>query len=262
MDLQLTDKVVVVTGASKGIGLAITEHFLDEGARVVASSRGTSPELDALAGDRLVHVTADLSEPDAPAEVIARAVEAFGGLDVLVNNVGTARPRGGFLATTDEDWQSIFELNLFGVVRATRAALPLLVERGGNVINVSSINARMPAPILTDYSASKAALTNLSKALSEEFAPQGVRINAVSPGPVRTPLWTGEGMTLDFFAGMLGTDRDAALATALPEMMSLTTGRFAEPEEVAALVVLLASPVSASTTGAEFVLDSGAVKTT
>jgi NAD(P)-dependent dehydrogenase (short-subunit alcohol dehydrogenase family) len=125
MDLQLTDKVVVVTGASKGIGLAVTEHFLDEGARVVASSRGTSPELDALAGERLVHVTADLSEPDAPAEVIARAVEAFGGVDVLVNNVGTARPRGGFLATTDEDWQSIFELNLFGVVRATRAALPL-----------------------------------------------------------------------------------------------------------------------------------------
>jgi NAD(P)-dependent dehydrogenase (short-subunit alcohol dehydrogenase family) len=261
MDLQLTDKVVVVTGASKGIGLAITAHFLEEGARVVASSRGSSPELDALAGDRLVHVTADLAEPGAPAEVIARADEAFGGLDVLVNNVGTGRAKPSFLDTTDEDWQATFELNLFGVVRATKAALPLLVERGGNVINVSSINAQMPFPMLSDYSASKAALTNLSKALSEEFAPQGVRVNAVSPGPVRTPLWTGEGMTLDFFAGMLGTDREAAYDS-LPEMMSLTTGRFAEPEEVAALVVLLASPVSASTTGAEFVLDSGAVKTT
>ncbi len=262
MNLQLTEKVVVVTGASKGIGLAITEHFLDEGAHVVASSRGSSPELDALAGDRLVHVAADLAEPDAPAEVIARAAEAFGGLDVLVNNVGTARPHGGFLETTDEDWQAIFELNLFGVVRATRAALPLLVERGGTVVNVSSINARMPFPPVVDYSASKAALTNLSKALSEEFAPQGVRVNCVSPGPVRTPLWTAEGQGLDFWAGMLGTDRDAALTTALPEMMALTTGRFAEPEEVAKLVVLLASPVSASTTGAEFVLDSGAVKTT
>ena len=238
------------------------EHFLDEGARVVASSRGTSPELDALAGDRLVHVTADLAEPDAPAEVIARAAETFGGVDVLVNNVGSGRAKPSFLDTTDADWQATFELNLFGIVRATRAALPLLVERGGHVVNVSSINAQMPFPPVVDYSASKAALTNLTKALSEEFAPQGVRVNAVSPGPVRTPLWTGEGMTLDFFAGMLGTDRDSALATGLPEMMSLTTGRFAEPEEVAALVVLLASPVSASTTGAEFVLDSGAVKTT
>ena len=262
MDLQLTDKVVVVTGASKGIGLAVTERFLDEGARVVAASRGTSPELDSLASDQLVNVIADLSEPDAPAEVLDRAVEAFGGLDVLVNNVGTARPHAGFLGTSDEDWQSIFDLNLFGIVRATKAALPLLLERGGNVINVSSINARMPFPPVVDYSASKAALTNLTKALSEEFAPQGVRVNTVSPGPVLTPLWTDEGQGLDFWAGMLGTDRESALATALPEMMALTTGRFAEAEEVASLVALLASPVSASTTGAEFVLDSGAVKTT
>jgi NAD(P)-dependent dehydrogenase (short-subunit alcohol dehydrogenase family) len=146
-------------------------------------------------------------------------------------------------------------------VRATRAALPVLLEGGGGaVVNVTSVNARRPFPMVLDYSVAKAALSNLTKGLSEELAPQGVRVNAVSPGPVRTPFWTGEGAMGDAIAAQAGTDRDTAVATVVPEMMQLTTGRMVEAEEVAAAVALLASPLSASTTGAELVVDAGFLK--
>jgi NAD(P)-dependent dehydrogenase (short-subunit alcohol dehydrogenase family) len=265
MDLQLTDRVVVVTGASKGIGLAVTQRFLAEGARVVAASRTRTPALDALAGERLLHVSADLAQPTAPAEVVARALEAFGGIDVLVNNVGGGPerhgPRSSFLAITDADWVDSLELNLLAAVRASRAALPLLLEGGaGAIVNVSSVNARRPYPMVLDYSVAKAALSNLTKGLSEEFAPQRVRVNGISPGPVRTPFWTGDGGMGDAVAGQAGTDRDTALTTVVPELMQLTTGRMVEPEEVAALAALLASPLSANTTGADFVVDSGFLK--
>ncbi len=189
MDLQLSGRVAVVTGASKGIGLATTRTLLDEGVRVVAASRKTTPELDALAGTNLVHVPADLMDPGAPAQVISRAVDTFGGLDILVNNAGgpppgVKLPRFGFLTPADADWQAMFEFNLFSVVRAVRAAIPAMLERGGGaIVNVSSDHARQPATMNVDYGAAKAGLNNLTKALSEEFAPQGIRVNTVSPGP-------------------------------------------------------------------------------
>jgi NAD(P)-dependent dehydrogenase (short-subunit alcohol dehydrogenase family) len=269
MDLQLTDHVVVVTGASRGIGLAIADTLLDEGARVVAASRTRGPELDGLAAahvDRLLHVVADLTRPEAAAEVVARALEVFGGLDALVNNAG-GEPAGrtppeSFLDLTDHEWQATLDLNLLSAVRASRAALPVLLERGGGVIvNVSSVNGRRPFPFVVDYAAAKAAMTNLSKALSEEFAPRGVRVNTVSPGPVRTPWWTRDGGIADRMAGRLGTDREAVVAQVVPEAFGLATGRFAEPEEVAHAVALLLSPRAANTTGAEVVIDSGFLKT-
>jgi NAD(P)-dependent dehydrogenase (short-subunit alcohol dehydrogenase family) len=264
MDLNLTGQVAVVTGASKGIGLAITRTLLGEGARVVATSRSRTPELDALDGD-LLHVPADLMDPGAPAEVVARAVEAFGGLDVLVNNAGGAPPgdhlpHGGFLERGDEHWRAIFEFNLFAAVRACRAALPLMLERGGAIVNVSSGTARQPQAFNVDYSAAKAALMNLTKALSEEFAPQGVRVNGVCPGPVLTPWWTDADGAGDIIAAMTGSDRDSVVTTLAPEMMQLSTGRLADPQEIADAVALLASPRSASTTGSELVVDSGYLK--
>ncbi len=270
MDLQLTDRVVVVTGASRGIGLAVAATLLAEGARVVAASRTRGPELDALAAtqcDRLLHVPADLVRPEAAAEVVARALEAFGGLDALVNNAGGEpdgrRPSESFLDVTDDAWRETIELNLLTAVRASRAALPVLVERGGGaIVNVSSVNGRRPFPFVVDYSASKAAMTNLSKALSEEFAPQGVRVNTVSPGPVRTPWWTQDGGIADRMATQMGTDREAVVTQVVPEAFGLATGRFAEAEEVADAVALLLSPRSASTTGAEVVIDSGFLKAT
>jgi NAD(P)-dependent dehydrogenase (short-subunit alcohol dehydrogenase family) len=256
----------VVTGASKGIGLAVTRTFLAEGMRVVAAARNSGAELDELAGPDLVHVAADLMDPDAPAAVLARAVAEFGGLDVLVNNAGgpppgVTLPRGSFLDASDDDWQAMFALNLFSAVRAIRAALPLLLERGGgSIINVSSMVARQPSPVNVDYGAAKAALTNLSKVLSIEFSPHRIRVNTVSPGPVRTAWWTEKGGVADVIAGQSGAGRDEVLDELVPKMLNLTTGRLADPQEVADVVALLASPRSANTTGADFVVDSGALK--
>jgi NAD(P)-dependent dehydrogenase (short-subunit alcohol dehydrogenase family) len=265
MDLELTGRVAVVTGASKGIGLAVTETLLREGAHVVATSRRRTPELDALTGD-LVHVAADLMDPDAPAAVIDRALQAFGGLDVLVNNAGgpppgARLPRFGFLELTDRGWQDMLEFNLLSAVRACRAAIPVLIERGGGaIVNISSGHGRQPSAINVDYGAAKAAMMNLTKALSEEFAPQGIRVNGVCPGPVRTPWWTDEGGAADILAARTGTDRDNVISRVAPELMQLATGRLAEPQEIADAVVLLASPRSGSTTGTELVVDSGWIK--
>ncbi len=265
MDLQLQDRVVVVTGASKGIGLAVARGALAEGARVVATSRTLTSELAELTGDRLLHVVADFTDPDAPAEVIARAAETFGTLDVLVNNVGAPAPNGphaSFLDVDDATWQRTLDFNLLTVVRTTRAALPLLLEGdGGAIVNVSSVNGRLPFTGVLDYSAAKAALTNLGKALSEEFAPQGVRVNTVSPGPVATPLWEGAGSLAVAMSAQGAGDVQTLIADVLPAALNLSTGRFATAEEVAQLTLLLASPLSASTTGADFSLDSGVTKT-
>jgi NAD(P)-dependent dehydrogenase (short-subunit alcohol dehydrogenase family) len=266
MDLDLNGRVAVVTGASKGIGLAVARTLLEEGAHVVATSRGRSEELDAL-GAGLVHVPADLMHPEAPAEVIAQAVATFGGLDILVNNAGgpppgTSLPRFGFLELSDGDWRDMLEFNLLSAVRASRAAIPAMLERGGGaIVNVSSVHGRQPSAVNVDYGAAKAAMINLTKALSEEFGPQGIRVNGVCPGPVRTPWWTDEGGAADILASHTGSDRDGVMTTVAPEMMRLTTGRLAEPQEIADAVAFLVSPHAASTTGTEVVVDSGMIKT-
>jgi NAD(P)-dependent dehydrogenase (short-subunit alcohol dehydrogenase family) len=266
MELNLADKVAVVTGGSKGIGLATARTLHAEGARVVVASRKSSAALDALAGPGLVHLPVDLTDPDAPAAVVTHAVDVFGGLDILVNNAGgpppgVSLPRFSFLPLTDDDWREMFEFNLYSAVRACRAAIPVLVERGGGaIVNVSSGNARQPGPMNVDYAAAKAALNNLTKALSEEFAPQGVRVNTVSPGPVRTAWWTEEGGAADILAAAVGADRDAVMDQVAPEMMALRTGRLVDPQEVADVIVLLASARSASTTGADVVVDGGFLK--
>ncbi|MFF2378972.1 SDR family NAD(P)-dependent oxidoreductase [Streptomyces sp. NPDC058108] len=263
MDLQLKDKVAVVTGASKGIGLAVVEGLVREGARVVAGSRTSSPELQALAADHdVTAVAVDLSTAEGPETLVRTAVERHGRIDVLVNNVGAAEPRASFLDVTDEDWHNVFDLTFFSAVRASRAALPhLLRSQAASIVNISSINARLPFPMVVDYSAAKAALTNLNKALSEEFAPQGVRVNAVSPGPVRTPFWTAPGGFADATAAAAGTTPQEALDTVVPHTMAITTGRITEPHEVADLTLLLASPTTANITGTEITIDGGQTKT-
>jgi NAD(P)-dependent dehydrogenase (short-subunit alcohol dehydrogenase family) len=268
MEMRLTNKIVVVTGASKGIGLAATRSFIDEGAKVVAVSRKSGAALEELAGPALRHVSVDLMNPEAPGQAIAAAVETFGGVDVLVNCAGgpppgVVLPRGSFLDAGDADWRVVFEFNLLAVVRAIRATIPVMLERGGgSIVNVSSTNARQPSPINVDYGVAKAGLTNLGKALSEEFGPRGIRVNTVSPGPVRTPWWTDEGGVADMIAAQAGADREVVMSTMVPEMMGLTTGRMADAQEVADQIVLLASPRSASTTGADVVVDSGMLKAT
>jgi NAD(P)-dependent dehydrogenase (short-subunit alcohol dehydrogenase family) len=267
MELELQGRVCVVTAASKGIGLAVVRTLLDEGAQVVATSRRTTRELDDLAED-LVHVPADLMDPTAPERVVARAVEAFGGLDVLVNNAGgpppgTKLPRFGFLGLSDADWRDMLDFNLLSAVRMCRAAIPHMLERGGGaIVNVSSVHGRQPSAVNVDYGAAKAAMTNLTKALSEEFAPQGIRVNGVCPGPVLTSWWTEEGGAADILAAQTGADREQVMTTLAPEMMQLTTGRLVAAREIADTIALLASPRSASTTGTEVVVDGGMLKAT
>ncbi|MGI5508982.1 SDR family NAD(P)-dependent oxidoreductase [Streptomyces sp. CA-106131] len=264
MELHLKNKVAIVTGASKGIGLAIVEALSREGAHVVAGSRSSTPELDALRDKYDVTVVpVDLSTADGADSLVERAVDRHGRLDILVNNLGAGSPRPSFLELDDSEWQRIFDLTFFSAVRAGRAALPhLLKSEGAAIVNISSINARLPFPMVVDYSAAKAALTSLTKSLSEEFAPRGVRVNAIAPGPVRTPFWTAPGGFADVTAAAAGTTAQEAIDVVVPQSMGISTGRVTEPHEVADLALFLASPVAGNITGAEFVIDGGQIKTT
>jgi NAD(P)-dependent dehydrogenase (short-subunit alcohol dehydrogenase family) len=220
---------------------------------VVAGSRTVTPELAAVADA----VAVDLASPDGPAELVARAGAT---VDILVNNVGMAPPRvDGFLAVTDEMWSATWDLNLMAAVRAMRAAVPLMLAGGGGVIvNVGSVNARLPDPLVIDYSASKAALVNVAKSLSKEFGGRGIRVATVDPGPVATDLWLGsDGVAAQVSAAGGQRAEDVAAGAAA----SMVTGRFTRPEEVADLVVFLAGGRAGNITGADVVIDGGLITT-
>jgi NAD(P)-dependent dehydrogenase (short-subunit alcohol dehydrogenase family) len=259
MDLGLTDKVAVVTGANKGIGLAITEALVAEGANVVAGSLSTE-NLDAL--DGVTAVAVDLVSDDGPALLVQRAIDVYGRLDVLVNNVGAVRIRvDGFLATSDEEFEWALKMNFFTTLRTIRAALePMLASGSGSIVNIASVNAFFqPDAATIDYGAAKAAVVNLSKSLSQEFGPKGIRVNCVSPGQVSTDLWLGEHGVAETIAKATGTDADTIREAATA---AIATGRFSTPQEVATLVAMLASDRIANVTGANYVIDGGLIKTT
>ena len=261
MNLELSGKVAAVTGASKGIGLAVTNALAREGVCVAAGARDISEELTTLAANSQVHpVSVDLTEPGGPGRLVAEAISAYGGLDILVNNVGAVRPRlGGFLSITDDDWSSTLAINFFAAVRTTRAALPQMLERGaGTIVTICSVNSFLPDPLVMDYSAAKAALANFCKALSKEVGPRGIRVNMVSPGPVATGLWLGSDGVAATVARATGGQPDAVADQAAKDAV---TGRFTQPQEVADLVLLLASDRAGNVTGADFVIDGGLTTT-
>jgi NAD(P)-dependent dehydrogenase (short-subunit alcohol dehydrogenase family) len=262
MDLELTDKVAVVTGASKGIGLAITRALVDEGARVVAGAR----TVDTLQGiDRVTPVALDLVAHDGPAQLIQHAIDEHGRVDVLVNNVGAVRLRlEGFLGTSDDEFAWAMEANFFAALRTTRAALTHMLEQGeGAIVNVASVNSFFqPDAGTIDYGAAKAALVNLSKSLAQEFGPHAIRVNCVSPGPVGTDLWLGEHGVAATVAQATGVDADTARDAVVASIGGFATGRFTTPEEVATLVTLLASERLGNVTGVNYVIDGGLIKTT
>jgi NAD(P)-dependent dehydrogenase (short-subunit alcohol dehydrogenase family) len=261
MDLELSGKVAVVTAASKGIGLAIVKALAAEGAHVVAGARSIASLADM---PRVTPVAVDLASVEGPGQLVAKAIEQHGRVDVLVNNMGGVRLRlSGFLGTSDEEFEWALQMNFFSALRATRAAIAQMLKQGGGaIVNVASVNAFFqPDGGTVDYGAAKAALVNLTKSLSQEFGPRGIRINDVSPGPVSTDLWLGEGGVAQTVGKAMGIDADAAREKVIAGIGGFATGRFTTPEEVATLVVMLASPRTANVTGSNYVIDGGLIKT-
>ena len=247
MDLGLRDRVCVVTGSTGGIGLATARLLVDEGARVVTCGRSHAPDV----GEAL-HVRADLARPGEAERVVAEA----GDVDVLVNNVGYAEQRD-FLELTDQDWDEAWQLNVMSYVRAIRAAVPGLRERGGGVIvNVSSTAGKRPSTGMPEYSVTKAAVLSLSRLVADLYAGEGIRCNAVTPGPTATEAWLGDGGLADQQAARSGKSREEVLE-AVGKGRPL--GRLAQPEEIAAVVAFLCSDRASYVTGAAWSADGGTV---
>jgi NAD(P)-dependent dehydrogenase (short-subunit alcohol dehydrogenase family) len=260
VDLHLAGRTAVVTGASKGIGLAISRALASEGVRVVAGALKGSAGLDALTTEADVRaVSVDLTTPDGPAELVATAAAELGGIDILVNNVGAVRPRlEGFVALTDADWEWALTINFLAAARTMRSAIPHMAGRpGASIVTISSVNASLPDPGVIDYSAAKGALTNLCKSLSKELGPD-IRVNTVSPGPVQTDLWLAADGVAATVGRASGTDPGDVVRR---QEAAAASGRFTRPDEIADLVLFLASDRSANTTGTDVVIDGGLITT-
>ena len=242
MDLGLAGKVCLVTGSTAGIGFEVATRLAAEGAHVVTTGRrGEGP------GE--LHVAADLTEPGAPDRIVSTAVERFGRIDGLVNNAGGTEIRK-LAELTDDDWQQSFDLNLMTAVRTTRAALPHM-QSGSAIVNVSSTAAKRPSPGMPDYSVLKAALLSYSRLVADLHAADGIRCNAVTPGPTATGAWLGAGG----LAEQQG-DRDEVLAKVAA---GRPLGRLAEPGEIADVNEFLQSERAGYVTGAARSVDGGTV---
>jgi len=247
LDLGLRDSCCVVTGSTRGIGRATAELLAEEGARVVTCGRGEAPGV----GEAL-HVTADLARPGEPERVVAEA----GEVDVLVNNVGLAVQRE-LVDVTDEEWDEVWQLNVMSYVRAIRAVLPGMRTRGhGVIVNVSSTAGKRPSTSMPDYSVSKAAVLSLSRLVADLYAGEGIRCNAVAPGPTATEAWLADGGLADQQAARTGKSRKEVLE-AVGKGRPL--GRLAEPQEIAAVVAFLCSDRASYVTGAAWSADGGTV---
>jgi len=253
MELALGGKVALVTGASRGIGLATASLLVEEGMRVVAISRTPIPEDLGASG-----VILDMEDPESAPRAVATCIAEFGQLDVVVNNVGSARIGTGFASESDEQWQEFWNLNFMSAVRISRCALPHLARTRGVIVNVSSINGDLPEAGIYSYSASKAAMNNMTVALAREIAPIGVRVVGVAPGPVSTPLWLGDYGAAAQASALGGGDPADVIAAA---ERAIPLGRFSTPAEIAASIAFLASPRAGSITGTTLRIDGGMTPT-
>jgi NAD(P)-dependent dehydrogenase (short-subunit alcohol dehydrogenase family) len=244
VDLGLRDQVCVVTGSTGGIGLETARQLAEEGARVVTSGRR-----DGGIGE--LHVVADLSQPGEPERLVGETLDHFGRVDCLVNNLGFAEIRR-FDKLTDADWQQAWDLNVMSAVRAIQAVLPGMRARGvGTIVNVSSTAAKRPSTGMPDYSVTKAALLSLSRLVADLYAKDGIRSNAVTPGPTATEAWLGEGGLADQQG-----EREQVFARV---SAGRPLGRYARPEEIAAVVVFLCSSRASYVTGSAWSADGGTV---
>src|SRR6266508_4299473 len=252
MDLGLRDRVCLVTGSTSGIGLETARLLAGEGARVVVTGRdqGRVERAEREVGAAL-GVACDLSEPDAPAELVANATETLGGVDCLVNNVGEAY-QVAFDDLSDEQWDDMWQLNVMSYVRCIRAVLPAMRAAGrGVIVNVSSTAGKRPSTGMPNYSVTKAAVLSLSRLVADLYAKEGIRCNAVAPGPTATDAWLGEGGLADQQG-----DREEVLAKV---GAGRPLGRLAEPDEIAAVIAFLCSDRASYVTGAAWSADGGTV---
>jgi 3-oxoacyl-[acyl-carrier protein] reductase len=267
MDLGLAGRTCVVTGAGSGIGRATALQLCAEGANVVLVARGeerlaaVTEEATRAAeptGGAAAYLAVDVTDEDAGERMLAATEERFGTLDVLVNNAGSARWRD-LDDIPDEDWRAQYELNVMAPLRAMRAAIPSMVERGwGRVVNVCSTAGKRPSAAMADYSVAKAAELSLSRLFADRCAKTGVLVNAVAPGPVEAEMWMEPGGLLDQSRDLSGAaSRDEALAEAGSRR---PIGRLAQPEEIAAAIVFLCSERASYVAGAAWSVDGGTVQ--
>ena len=255
-DADFEGRRILVTGGTRGIGEAIVGRLARGGGRVIATARslpaGGMP-------DRFV--ASDASTREGVDQIVEATMDRFGGLDILIHNVGgSAAPGGGALALSDDDWQNAFDMNLFAAVRLDRAFLPSMLKQGsGVIIHISSIQRALPLYEATlAYAAAKAALTNYSKGLSKEVSPRGIRVNTVAPGYTETEA--AQGMVNEV-AQRAGISKDAARQRIMDSLGGIPLGRPNRPEEVAELVAFLASDRASSITGSEYVIDGWTIPT-
>jgi 3-oxoacyl-[acyl-carrier protein] reductase len=256
MDLQLTNKVAIVTGASKGIGRAIAQTLAEEGMRlvVVARSRHQLDELAAPLGDACLVQAVDLMNPDAPSAIVAATMANYGRVDVLVNNAGATK-RGDFLALTDSDWADGFALKFFGAMRLSRAAWPHLCSSSGSIVNIVGIGGRTGQAEFAIGGAVNAAMLNLTKVLADRGVKDGVRVNAINPGGIATDR-------LQTRLRTFAAERHIDIGKAEAEMaQAFGVARFGQPEEIARLAAFLASPQAAFCQGTIVDADGGQTRT-
>ena len=248
--MELTGKIALVTGATSGIGRAVALRFAAEGARVALAGRNAEA-LSALVteieenGGAALPLAVDLRDREAAATLVPRALESFGALDIVVNAAGIIT-MGTIANTTEDAWQEMLEINLNAVFRLMQQATPALIERRGNIVNVSSVTGLRSFPGVLAYCVSKAAVDQLTRCASLELAAQGVRVNAVNPGVVVTALHRTSGMSDENYAAFLQHSQSTH-----------PLGRTGTPEEVADLVLFLASERAGWITGATYAIDGG-----
>ena len=255
---EFTGKRVLVTGGTKGMGLAIVRRLAAGGATVVSTAR--TPQADGESPATLF-VQADIATRDGVDEVIGQSLDRFGGIDMLINNVGgSSAPGGGVLALSDQDWQHTIDTNLLAAVRLDRGLLPGMLARGyGGILHISSIQRRLPLFEATlAYAAAKAALTTYSKGLAKEVGPKGVRVNSLAPGFIET---TAAERLIQRLAEQGRTSTEAARQGLMQSLGGIPIGRPGRPEEVAELAAFLVSDRAASIHGSEYVIDGGTVPT-
>ncbi|MDX6675819.1 MAG: 3-oxoacyl-[acyl-carrier protein] reductase [Solirubrobacteraceae bacterium] len=259
MDLGLTGHACIVTGASSGIGAATARELCAEGAHVLLVARRAEPLAAAVdearaAGGRAEGLEADVTEPDAANQVVAACVERFGEPYALVNGAGTSAIRT-LDELTDAEWQAQWDLHVMASLRLMRVAAPRMEEGGeGRIVNVCSSSGKRPSSTNAAYSVTKAAQLSLSRVFADAYARRGVLVNAIAPGMVETPLWTGPGGMADQVAERQGIDRERALADARERV---PLGRMGKPEEIAAVIVFLCSARAGDVTGAAWSVDGG-----